>query len=157
MAKTQLASTAYADVIRPGVKALVLKAGGNVFHYAAAIEATFERHFADLSGYECITTFASDLAIAECYGDNAILDTFDRVCDEWLPDYKFFTEFVLTLNWLSWFWHDHNEPDLSRLYADLYYEAEDKFFDHYRVAEGDSPEVKLEKNAATDYFFNTTD
>jgi hypothetical protein len=156
MAKTKLASTTYAEARRPGVNALLQKAG-DVFHYAAAMEATFEKHFLSLSGYQRFTTFAGDLAIAECYGDNAILDTFDRVCESWLSDYKFFTEFVLTLNWLSWFWAGYNDRELSILYGDLFYEAEDMFYDRYRVNDGDSADVVAKKEEATDYFFNTTD
>lgn len=97
-------------------------------------------------------TFVSDFAIADWYGKDDVEDTYRRVKDEWLSDYKAFTEVVIALNMLSW---AHNalmrqgvdgREEFIRLYADLYYRARTDFYE------------KWESNQeACDHFFEMTD
>ena len=121
----------------------------NVFLYAACEERCFERQASEC-GYQRITTFYSDLSIAEWVSDIAgVQDTYNRVVNEWLSDYKYFTEFVLALNWKAWAWclqGGRGYVELSDLYSKLYEQARDKFYEHYK----DNDEAK-------DYFFQVTD
>lgn len=120
----------------------------NVFQKAALAEKAFENYFENIgSGYQRITTFYSDLTIAEeVSGAEGVKDTYRRVVKSWINDYKYFTEFVMCLNLKSWEHHANGKEDLGQIYSDLYYEARDKFYEHY---EGN--------DEATSYFFKTTD
>lgn len=74
----------------------------NIFVQARLSESYFEQVMGD-SGYKRITTFSSDLTIAEVMeGANGIENTFKRVVKEWKDDVKYFTEFVMALNIKSW-------------------------------------------------------
>lgn len=98
----------------------------NIYEYAANEECIFENWMSDTNGYKRITTFYSDLSIAEfCSGIEGIKDTFERVCKEWKADVKFFTEFIMSLNIKAWAWDSRNNNDLVCLYSDLYYQALD--------------------------------
>ena len=76
-------------------------------------------------GYKQITTFFSDFSIAERFGVDAIKDTYRRAFNEWKSDYKYLTELVLVLNRKSWQFYSEDKPELSKLYAELYEEAND--------------------------------
>lgn len=147
----------WAKAARANVASFVHECGG-IFRYAHAIERTFERYFPSIgSDYKRKTTFASDFAIAECYGDNAIKDTFRRASREWMDNRDFATELALVLNWFSWFWYDNGEPALSTLYADLFYKFKDAFYKAWRVKKTDSDEERSRKEDAQSYFFHTLD
>ena len=122
---------------------------GNVFHYGAAEEkCIFERQAAE-TGYKRISTFFSDLSIAEWMGIASVKDTYNNVVKSWLNDYKMFTEFVICLNWKSWEWSldaGRGYEELSKLYVELYEDAQNKFYEHY----ADNSEAK-------DYYFQVTD
>lgn len=125
----------------------------NVFAYAAQNEKIFEASLRENNDSERQTTFFSDLSIAEWCEDKgekgAIVDTFNRVCNEWLNDYKFFTEFVVALNVKAWQWYQENN-EIAKLYSDLYYRGMDKFYEKY---DSDSENDK----AAREWFFRMTD
>jgi len=147
----------YAKHIRPNVASLVRECG-NIFNYAAAIERTFERYFVGIGNpYQRITTFASDFALAECYGDNSVLDTYRRASKSWMSDYKYATELSMVLNWYSWFWYDNGEPGLSKLYADLFYKSKDAFYKAYKFRKTDTEEERSHKEEAQSYFYETLD
>lgn len=113
--------------------------------YGAKEEKVFEA-IAGENGYERITTFFSDLSIAEWYGNESVKDTYNRVVKEWLSNVKYFTEFVLSLNWKSWEWYEREGEDseLGKLYSDLYYKADALALEKY-------------KDKDAEYYFNTTD
>lgn len=92
------------------------------------------------------TTFFMDFKIACHFGKNAILDTFKRATEEWLCNVEYFTQLVIALNRLSWFFYDHDRPALSELFAELFYKAQDMFYEQY---ENDK--------AACRYYFELTD
>lgn len=116
-----------------------------IFEYAAYEEQLFER-MASETGYQRITTFYSDLSIAEVYGASAIKDTYKNVCENWINDYKFFTEFVMCLNWKSWEMDKRKNLQLTQLYVDLYRKADELFYQHYANDE-----------VAKTYYFDVTD
>ena len=126
----------------------------NVFQYGASEEMKFEM-IASESGYKRITTFYSDLSIAEwCGGVKAVKETFHDVMKSWINDIKYITEFVISLNWKSWEFAQNannvipreSHDALARLYSDLYYKAADMVAKHYK---GDE--------AAMSYYFQMTD
>lgn len=121
----------------------------SVFSYAAGVEE-WVNHQLPLGPLEM--TFASDFAIADWCGKDDVLDTYKRVKNEWLSDYKAFTEVVIALNMLSW---AHNalkaqgfdgRDEFIELYASLYRQAVRDFYDKY---DGNTE--------ACDYFFEMTD
>ena len=147
----------YARTARPTVVAFISRCK-DVRIYAYAIERSFEDYFKRIgSPYERITTFASDFALAEAYGDNAVKDTYRNALSSWLGNYKYATELTMVLNWYSWFWADNGEPELARLYADLYYKCRNAFYKHYRDSKKDEPEVRERNAEARQYFFDCTD
>jgi len=154
---TKKAVNPFATKARPNVITLARECGG-IFRYSMAIERAFENYFGAIGNpYQRITTFASDFAIAECYGDNSVKDTYRRASASWMGDYKFATELALVLNWYSWFWYDNGEPGLSSLYADLYYKCKDAFYAHWKVKKTDSEQERNRKEEAQSYFFETLD
>lgn len=118
----------------------------NIFQFAANVEQAFTNHFRDMSGYQSFTTFASDMAIADCYGEKSVRDTFKRVTKNWLDDYKYYTEFVMVLNYLCWVFYDLGKEDKSRLYAELFETAQDKLYRKY-----------AKDKEATAYIYRTLD
>lgn len=80
--------------------------------------------------YEYFTTFWQDFDIAEIFGIDAIRETASRVFNEWKDDVRYLTELVMILNHKCWYFYEHNKQSLSELYADLYYEYNDKALDY---------------------------
>ena len=97
-------------------------------------------------------TFAGDFAIADWYSKEDVEDTYKRVKEAWLNDYKAFTEVVIALNMLSWAHKALQDQGIDGrdeyidLYADLYYRARDDFYEKWG-----------ENREACDYFFEMTD
>ena len=155
--KTTTKQNPWANTPRPNVVSLVRECGG-IFRYAFAIERSFERYFEAIGNpYKRKTTFANDFALAECYGDNSIKDTYKRASRDWMSNRDYITELALVLNWYSWFWYDNGEPALSKLYADLFYQCKDAFYKAWKVKKTDSAEERARKEDAQSYFFHTLD
>ena len=79
---------------------------------------------ANIMGYETITTFGMDFAIADVFGADAVKDTFKRAFVEWKSDYKYLTELVLILNWKIWEHFEKGNEPLARVYNDLWIQAD---------------------------------
>ncbi len=73
----------------------------------------------ELTGYEPMTTFYEDFSIADKFGIEAIVDTYNNAFNSWKHDYKYITELVLVLNWKIWRWHETNDM-YARLYDELW-------------------------------------
>lgn len=116
----------------------------NVFTYAAGCQNSFENQMREI-GQEPISTFFSDLSIAEWIGDESVVDTIKRAKDSWKADYKMLTELIIATNWKSWQWA-RVDKKLCSLYVEQY-ELLDRFF--YEL-------YKHDKEAA-DYYFRMTD
>lgn len=78
-----------------------------------------------MTGYKPISTFWSDFEIADAFGLDAIKDTYNRASAEWKSNYKMITELVMVLNHRCWLHYEHGRMEMSKLYADLYYELHD--------------------------------
>lgn len=122
----------------------------NVLTYAAGMETWVNNN---LHGNPLKYSFARDFAIADWMSGKAgVLETYRRVKNSWIGDYKAFTEVVLALNMLSW---AHNQlkkqgyverDTFIDLYSDLYKQSMADFYEKY---EGDEEKCN--------YFFQMTD
>ena len=95
------------------------------------------------NGYESFTTFWEDFTIADCFGTDAIQDTYNRAFKAWKDDYKYLTELVIVLNHKIWEWYQKNEE-----YAELY----DKLW-----KQADEYACENLKGEEATYFFKITD
>ena len=133
----------------------------NVLEYSSAEQSMWTRLMLEMGGYQTKTTFYGDLSIAEfCEGVKGIRDTYNRVMKEWMSNVEYITEFIMCLNHKIWEFYDENycnrliklsidkdkALELSRLYDELWKDAEDKFFTYYKE------DVK-----AMEYYYQTTD
>ena len=118
-----------------------------IFEYAAQWEKQFEGYLEFIGGHgKRLTTFVSDLSLAEPFGTKAIKDTDKRVMGEWLSNYKYIAEYIMSLNFKCNMWSRHAElatdermkarcEEFSKLYADLFYTAQDKAYEHHEKDE----------------------
>lgn len=104
----------------------------DVFKYAACEEKYFESQLGDFTPYERKTTFYSDLSIAEIYDTKSIQETVDTVLKEWMSNIEYITEFAMCLNYKAWEWSARGFEDLTELYTNLFYEVQDKIYEHYK-------------------------
>lgn len=98
-------------------------------------------------------TFVNDFAIADWIGGRSgVMDTYRRVKESWLDNYKAWTEVVIAVNMLAWAHNNLKEQGYEgrdafiELYSDLYHQAMTDFYDRY---EGDQEKCH--------YFFQMTD
>lgn len=82
---------------------------------------------AEIFGYEPITTFWQDFTIADQFGEDAVVDTYNRVFEDWKDDYKYLTELVIVLNHKIWY-HVNTNEKLANTYDKLW-----KLADKYAV------------------------
>lgn len=97
----------------------------DILSYAAASQNAWSKNMHDEMGYETQTTFWQDFTIAECFGDDAIIDTFLRAFNEWKNNVVYLTELVMVLNHKISVWYDKDD-NKARIYdsawrrADIY-------------------------------------
>ena len=108
--------------------------------YGAVSMKTMEDNLADLgNGHKRITTFMSDLSVAEwCGGYDAVLDTTKRVINEWKDNVEYMSEFVLCTNWKAWEHDARSNYNWARFYSILFECVRDLMYDYY---EGDEEKV----------------
>ena len=95
-------------------------------------------------GYRPFTTFYDDLSIVELFRNEAIKETYEEIIRQWICDVKYFTEFVMMLNWKCEEWYNRGNIIRAGLYQELHYEAMDKALEVF-----DEEELK--------YFWKTLD
>ena len=100
--------------------------------------------FLDMSGYEPKTTFWQDFTIAETFGNDAILDTYERAFQEWKTNVEYITELTMMLNWKIWYHHELGNEVTAKVYNDLWEKADEWCMNNLTGAD-------------LDYFLNTTD
>lgn len=69
----------------------------DILSYAAASQNAWSKNMLSDMGYETQTTFWQDFTIAECFGDDAIIDTFLRAFNEWKNNVVYLTELIMVL------------------------------------------------------------
>ena len=72
-----------------------------------------------MTGYQPKTTFYTDFSIADHFGKDAIVDTYERAFKHWKNNVEYVTELAMALNWKSWE-HSNDNPNIARLYVDLW-------------------------------------
>lgn len=110
-----------------------------------AAQAGFE-NFMEETGKRAVSTFMQDFAIADLFGASAIKDTYNRATAEWQTNVEMFTELCMVLNHQCWRHYDKDNEALCKLYKDLFYEAQEKFY-----------EVYAEDEEALAYYYQMTD
>lgn len=81
---------------------------------------------------EDFTTFNIDFTIADKFGVNAIIDTYERAFNEWKDDYKYLTFLVLNLNHKIWEHYEKNNEKYAILYNKLWRQADEYAIDHLK-------------------------
>lgn len=106
----------------------------NVFQYAANCEAKFESYL-NAVGKERKTTFFSDLSIAEYYGEEAVIETYNNVMREWKDDITYMCEWVISLNQKIWQHYGNKNEKLTELYYGLWKRADNYCCKHFEGEE----------------------
>lgn len=110
----------------------------DVHAYAASMEAWCLSVVSEFTDIELIHTFATDLAIADWYGVNDVMDTYERIKQQWIADYKTFAEAVITINLMALAHSQLSKQGVddrgifSKLYIALYVKAKKDYFDYYK-------------------------
>jgi hypothetical protein len=68
-----------------------------------------------MTGYQPKTTFWMDFSIADRFGIEAIIDTYERAFKEWHTNHIYLTELVMVLNHKIWQWYEKNDA-IARVY-----------------------------------------
>lgn len=75
-------------------------------------------------GYEPKTTFWMDFSIADKFGIEAIVDTYNHAFKEWHTDHIYLTELVMVLNHKIWQWYEKNDT-IASVYDKLWRKADE--------------------------------
>ena len=62
----------------------------NVFSYAAGMEKWCKDFYGETSGNKLQFTFCADFPIADWYGENELKESYKRIKEDWINDYKAF-------------------------------------------------------------------
>ncbi len=93
---------------------------------------TYLENLLEQSGYQMKTTFWQDFSIAEKFGLEAIRDTFQRAFNEWKTNVEYLTELILVLNWKIWYWYEVQNFEVSKLYNELWENADSYAMDNLK-------------------------
>lgn len=75
----------------------------------------------EVTEYSPITTLWSDFTnIDQSQDTNKIEEFYNSTFEQYKNSCKEFTEFVMILNWKSWYYHDNGFEELSDFYSDLF-------------------------------------
>lgn len=78
------------------------------------------------------STFFADFSVADCYGEKAIRDTYKRSFDGWKSNHLYFTELVGCLNHKIWQHYEEGNETISRVYDELWREADAYGVDNFK-------------------------
>lgn len=109
---------------------------------------TWKEMMKERNGYDCITTFWEDFAIADRFGVSAIQDTFNRSFRDYKSNFKYMIELILVLNHRHWLYGlegPNQNLEIAEVYECLYYKADNYVLENYT-----SPEE-------TEYYFEVLD
>lgn len=104
----------------------------HILHYPISSEKWFKGALEHVgSPYKVQTTFFADLSIAECFGQNAVNDTYKSVLKEYGNNITYMTEFVLCLNHKIWQLYELDAP-MAKLYDELWRKCIDFVTSHFK-------------------------
>lgn len=92
--------------------------------YAIPDKERFTCSYPEWQKMRISSTFFADFSVADCYGVNAIKDTFKRAFGAWKSNYKMLTELCASLNHKIWQHYDEGNEELSKLYDQLWREVD---------------------------------
>lgn len=118
----------------------------DVDSYACSEQAWFCKQMAEIGAYKPTSNSFAELSVAELFGDEAIRIAFNKLSELYLSDYKKYTDLVMAVNWKAWEWEGRNDAAYSKFYSLLYYEADERFWQHFE-----------HDDVAKNYYFQTTD
>lgn len=98
----------------------------NILQQAAIAQANFTKGIYEMNGYETKTTFYGDFTIAEPFGRDAVLDTYNRVMESWKFNAEYMTELTLVLNHKIWE-HHHKGNDTLMIVYDTLWKKQDEW------------------------------
>jgi len=110
----------------------------SVFGYSAGCEDWVKRFYKEVSGKELKMTFPMDLAIADWYGEKDVRETYENVIESWGSDYKSFTEFAISLIYMSYLNNQlvkqgiEGREKFIGLYENLYFQAREEFYKRFK-------------------------
>lgn len=87
-----------------------------------------------VTGYKPLTTLYMDFSIADKFGKNAILSTFNVTKADYKGRYKYQTELAMVLNWKLWE-HYGNDNELAQIYNKLFVTYNDYLLDNLKGEE----------------------
>lgn len=99
--------------------------------YGIVCMSIMERNLADV-GKERMTTYMSDLSIAEWYGFGAVVDTIEKAIKQQANDVEYMAELVLCVNWKSWEHFSRGNNTWSKFYSVLYEMTYDLVLSYYK-------------------------
>ena len=99
--------------------------------YPASAEQWCRNMLASITDYKPKTTFFSDLSIAECFGVNAVKDTYKQVIKSWGKNIIYMTEFTMCLNHKIWQLNKIDRP-MAEVYDELWRKACDYVTSHFK-------------------------
>lgn len=107
--------------------------------YPAISEKVFEKMLQGIAGRKRITTFYSDLSLAEVTdGWKGVLDTNRRVVKEWRDNKEYIAEYLISLAYKSYdFYNRENDilgldsQEYAEKYWDLYEKTKDELYSYY--------------------------
>lgn len=91
----------------------------NPFSYPAIAESMWQKMLKETTNYKPKTTFFNDLSVAECFGVNAVKDTYKRVIKSWGENIIYMTEFTMCLNHKIWQLYEIDRP-MAEVYDELW-------------------------------------
>lgn len=75
------------------------------------------------NGYTMVTTFFMDFGIAEAFGKDAVIDTFNNAFNSWKNNYVYLTELAIVMSNKACMWYD-KDKDMSLEYTELYHKID---------------------------------
>lgn len=104
----------------------------NPFYAGQLAQANFEAAITSMQpDYNIVSTFASDFAIADAFGADAVEDTYERSMAGFSEDVFMLTEMSLVLNWAIWRYWELHEQELSIMYDKLWKKLDSYMMSHF--------------------------
>ena len=104
----------------------------NPFYAGQLAQANFEAAITSMQpDYNIVSTFASDFAIADAFGADAVEDTYERSMASFNEDVFMLTEMSLVLNWAIWRYWELHEQELSIMYDKLWKKLDNYIMSHF--------------------------
>lgn len=78
-----------------------------------------------INGHQMTTTFWEDFTIADAFGEDAVVDTFNRVFNEWKSDVVYLAELTIVTNHKGWQHYQVGDEEIAQLYFGYYHQCMD--------------------------------